>query len=238
MENKQTNLLAALREPLPAEAIKPHPTKSYLSQINSIYVIERLNDVFGLGGWQIRNEIIEKIPAGPRLFQEPKSKGGGIREEYAQAMVIVKSIFTARNPDSEDPRTDIYIEAFGGNDNDDLGDAYKGACTDALTKIGSYLGIGAHVWKDDKSKGSSSSAPRSGSAPSGDQAPSIIWVNQGTPEWRKIVLAMAKNINEQGGKFEDLVDQLRKHSQKGFSRKDLAQLRIDIDQEIQKGGAQ
>ena len=42
-----------------------------------------------------------------------------------------------------------YKETYGGNDNADLGDAYKGAVTDALTKIGSWLGIGAHVWKND-----------------------------------------------------------------------------------------
>jgi len=52
--------------------------------------------------------------------------------------VVIKARFTSG---------DIYIENFGGNDNADLGDAYKGACTDALTKIGSYLEIGMDVFK-------------------------------------------------------------------------------------------
>ena len=39
----------------------------------------------------------------------------------------------------------IAIEQFGGNDNPDRGDAYKGACTDALSKCASYLGIGMDV---------------------------------------------------------------------------------------------
>ena len=38
-----------LDAPLPAEAIKPHPTKSNMSTINAIFVTERLNEVFGVG---------------------------------------------------------------------------------------------------------------------------------------------------------------------------------------------
>jgi hypothetical protein len=35
-----------IKEPLPAEAVTKHPTKTYLSSIKAIYVTERLNDVF------------------------------------------------------------------------------------------------------------------------------------------------------------------------------------------------
>jgi len=111
--------IALLKKPLPKEAVKPHPTKTFLSSIKAIYVVERLNDVFGLGGWSAENEVVK---------QDGK-------------MVIVKSTFTA-------PEYGIRIpDIFGGNDNPDLGDAYKGACTDALTKIGSYLYIGMDVYK-------------------------------------------------------------------------------------------
>lgn len=113
--------LKLLDEPLPADAIKPHPTKKYLSNINSIYVTERMNKVFGVGAWRIKSELVEK-----------KDK-----------MVVIKTRF-------EVPYYDIYYECYGGNDNPDLGDAYKGAVTDAITKIGSWLGIGAHVWKNEK----------------------------------------------------------------------------------------
>lgn len=115
---------ALLDKPLPQEAIKPHPSKSYLSTINSIYVTERLNDVFGVGKWQIH---IEKLP------QEPTEK-----------MVVTKTSLDI-------PEYDIHLECFGGNDNNDRGDAYKGSTTDALTKMASWLGIGAHVWKNDPS---------------------------------------------------------------------------------------
>lgn len=61
-------------------------------------------------------------------------------------MVVTKTCF-------EVEEYGIHLEAYGGNDNADLGDAYKGSMTDAITKIGSYLGIGADVWKDkDKKK--------------------------------------------------------------------------------------
>jgi hypothetical protein len=111
-----------LRKPLPPQAISQHPTKSFLSTIKAIYVVERLNDVFGVGEWKIKHDIIEKDTK----------------------MVVVKGIFTING-------YDVEIEQFGGNDNQDKGDAYKGACTDSLTKIGSYLEIGIDVFKGKQS---------------------------------------------------------------------------------------
>lgn len=107
-----------LRRALPAEAVTKHPTKTYLSSIKAIYVVERLNEVFGAGMWTVKNSLI--------------------REESKH--IVVKSELTLEEYTG-------YWEAFGGNDNADLGDAYKGACTDALTKIGSYLGIAMEVFK-------------------------------------------------------------------------------------------
>lgn len=108
-----------LRQPLPAEAKKPHPTKKFLTTINAIYVTERLNDVFGIGSWQIKSEL----------------------QELRDKMIVVKTTLRI-------PEYGIEYECYGGNDNADLGDAYKGAVTDAITKIGSWLGIGVEVWKN------------------------------------------------------------------------------------------
>lgn len=120
MEKKTltTTQVELLKKPLPKEAVSKHPTKTYLSSIKAIYVIERLNDVFGIGSYQFENREIVK---------EGK-------------MVVVESILTI-------PEYGIRIPSYGGNDNTDLGDAYKGAATDALTKICSYLGIGMDVFK-------------------------------------------------------------------------------------------
>lgn len=115
----------ALLAPIPAEAISQHPTKTYLSTIKAIYITERLNDVFGVGSWQIKTDFVERV----------------------EKMVVVKTILTI-------PEYGIYYECFGGNDNVDLGDAYKGATTDAITKIGSYLGIAIDVFKGKQTQNS------------------------------------------------------------------------------------
>lgn len=114
-----------LRERLPDEAVSQHPTKTYLSSIKAIYVIERLNKVFGIGKWTYKVKIIDN----------------------KTDMIVVKVGLTVSE-------YGIYFESFGGNDNGgensknfDLGDAYKGATTDAITKIASYLEIGMDVFK-------------------------------------------------------------------------------------------
>ena len=108
----------ALDRRLPDEAVSQHPTKKFLSSIKSIYVTERLNEVFGVRSWRVETEIVER----------------------SERMVVVKLRFSI-------PEYGIYYECFGGNDNADLGDACKGATTDALTKVCSWLGIGAEVFK-------------------------------------------------------------------------------------------
>ena len=108
----------ALDRRLPDEAVSQHPTKKFLSSIKSIYVTERLNEVFGVGSWRVETEIVER----------------------SERMVVVKLRISI-------PEYGIYYECFGGNDNADLGDACKGATTDALTKVCSWLGIGAEVFK-------------------------------------------------------------------------------------------
>lgn len=112
-----------LNKPLPPEALKQHPSKTFLTTINPIYVTERMNQVFGVGAWQTHVEEVTTAQSGKNV------------------MVVTKTSF-------EVEEYGIHLEAYGGNDNADLGDAYKGSMTDAITKIGSYLGIGAHVWKN------------------------------------------------------------------------------------------
>lgn len=114
---------ALLTRPLPAEAVTPHPTKTYLSSIKSIYVTERLNEVFGIGAWRVETNKVDQ----------------------SNKMVVVKVRLTI-------PDYGIDYECYGGNDNADLGDAYKGATTDALTKIASWLGIGQEVFKGEAGK--------------------------------------------------------------------------------------
>jgi hypothetical protein len=111
------DLLERLKVPLPPEAVSPNPDRPGLSVIKVIYVVERLNEVFGLNGWHVVNQVVE-----------------------SGRMIVVKATVTV-------PEYGIEIEQYGGNDNPDRGDAYKGACTDALSKCASYLGVGMDVYK-------------------------------------------------------------------------------------------
>ena len=154
-----------LREPLPTEAVKQHPTKTYLSSIKAIYVVERLNKVFGIGKWTSKVE------------KESVNENG---------MVVVKLIFQI-------PEYGIYHECYGGNDNGgensknfDLGDAFKGATTDALTKICSFLEIGIDVFK-----GKTNGTPQ----PTDNKTPKdeTIWLTQ--EQFDVALKSDAKGIN-------------------------------------------
>jgi len=120
MQNNK-KLTDTLMRPLPKAALKPHPSRSYLTTINSIYVTDRLNEAFGVGGWHFTPEVIA--------------------DDTNPKMIIIRGTLTAE-------KHDIKVIQFGGNDNADRGDAYKGASTDALTKCASYLGVGAEVWRN------------------------------------------------------------------------------------------
>ena len=154
--------VAMLNEPLPAKALKQHPTKAFLTTINSIYVTERLNKVFGVGAWRVKPEL-----------QEADGK-----------MVVVKTTLTI-------PEYGIEYECYGGNDNADRGDAYKGAVTDAITKIGSWLGIGAEVWKNEAGK---QTAPRQQPAQAQPQKPQAT---QTQPSKKQLTLEQVKASEEQ-----------------------------------------
>lgn len=153
LQTLSTTQIARLSEPLPKEAVTPHPTKKFLSSIKSIYVTERLNEVFGVGRWRIESEIVERV----------------------ERMVVVKTKFTI-------PDYGIYYECYGGNDNPDLGDAYKGAATDAITKVASWLGIGADVFKGKYTNGV---APKSTQSAPSTKAPAAT---PATPARKRITM--------------------------------------------------
>lgn len=115
-----------LNKPLPDWAIKPNPMNSKMTVIDPMAVIDRLNEVFQIGGWTFETEYIDLQPAKM-----------GAKDAFAGTC---KGIFKV-------PSYQIHLEQFGGSTNMDRGDALKGSATDALTKIASYLGIGASIYK-------------------------------------------------------------------------------------------
>ena len=189
-------IVAALRQPLPKEAIKPHPSKPYLSTIKTIYSIERLNEVFGLNGWEDRYEII--------TVGEPKQyTGKDGKPKMTNPMVVVRGQLTI-------PEYDIRREAFGGNDNEDLGDAYKGACTDALSKMVSALYIGMDVYKGQpnapatppKAQPSTSATPTPAATPSTSATAGDFWYENGVMDCEVVD---ARHFPAKNGKKETCV---------------------------------
>lgn len=163
MKQLSEDQLTLLKKPLEDKAITEHPTKPYLSSIKAVYVTERMNDVFGVGAWTTRVEAIS--------------------HNAQNGMVVVKVIY-------EVPEYGIYYESYGGNDNGgsnnknfDLGDAYKGATTDAITKIGSFMGIAIDVFKGAKP----------GSPPKQNDKPKIdTWLTE--DQFNKAMLSDKKGI--------------------------------------------
>lgn len=113
-----------LREPFPAEAISQHPTKTFLSTIKAIYIVERLNDVFGIGGWLMLHTIVQDT-------DDYVSVSGQIH------IGAPYNFFTTMQ--------------YGGHKktgkNIEPSDGYKSAVTDCQSKCASYLEIGIDVFK-------------------------------------------------------------------------------------------
>lgn len=118
-----------LNQPVPAWAVKPHPTRNGMSTIHPMAIIDRLNEVFGVAGWSY---LVEYISCDKEVQKTQK----GQRDVYVSAVKGTLKI------------DDLTIEQFGGSTNDDRGDALKGGGTDALTKIASYLGVAAAIYKN------------------------------------------------------------------------------------------
>lgn len=116
-----------LKEALPEWAVKPNPMNAKMSVINPMAVIDRLNEVFGIGQWEFKTDFlgVHEAKMGSKDAFAGMCKGTLIIEQYG-----------------------IHLEQYGGSTNMDRGDALKGSATDALTKIASYLGIGAAIYKN------------------------------------------------------------------------------------------
>lgn len=113
----------ALRAPFPKEAHSTIDSKTYLTSIKAAYVIERLNDVFGIGRW----DVITKV----------------VSEE--NGYVLMQGEFVSYDYDV------IVPKYYGGHKTEGKGveraDGYKSAVTDCISKTASILEIGIDVFK-------------------------------------------------------------------------------------------
>jgi len=151
-----TDMRAKLRADFPNEAYKAHPTKTFLTTLKAMFVVERLNDVFGVGRWHVTTEIIERTT------------------EY----ITLKGSFHSLDYDTCVP------DQFGGHTtvgkNTEIADGYKSAVTDCISKLASYLEVGIDMFKGEIAP------PKAGSKPSNDKYKfglasddSLPWVNDG-----------------------------------------------------------
>ncbi|MBA7662174.1 hypothetical protein ES703_70200 [subsurface metagenome] len=137
--------------------------------IKAMYIIERLNDVFGLGRWTLEHEIIN-------------SENG---------YILMKG--QLKLPDYPDI---VVPTQYGGHKTagtgTEIADGYKSAITDCITKSASYLEIGIDVFKG------LVKPPKSGkkeTVKSDEKNPSgfsdLPWLNQKTKEWDKAIKDLA-----------------------------------------------
>ena len=122
----------ALRQPLPTNALKAITTKPHLSSINPIYVVERLNDVFGVGSFNLKSELCAPISS----EQKTSAKG----RLYTEFTSLIKVTLTIQE-------YGIHLECIAGSTNEDEGDAAKGGISDCINKIASWLEIGIDIYK-------------------------------------------------------------------------------------------
>lgn len=150
-----TEQITHLQKALPSWAVKTHPTRVGMSTIHPMAVIDRMNEVFGLGAWQthVHSE---------RSYEWMQTTKKGDRKVYTATCHLSLEV----------PEFDIHLEQFGGSTNDDEGDALKGSATDALTKIASYIGIGAEIYKNN------------GNVDGGAKSNIVIGLNQ--KDWAKV----------------------------------------------------
>lgn len=128
-EKQQELWREILNRKIPQWALSDRPGAGKLTSIKSIYITETLNEMFGIGRWAVQCEL---IPINGNTFIQTK-KG-----DTLFYTVMMKVIFQADK---------VYYECIASADNTDLGDAAKGAISDCLSKIGSWMGIAAAVYR-------------------------------------------------------------------------------------------
>lgn len=130
-------ILELMQYALPGGAYKTHPTRSYLTTIDPAYTRERLTRVFGLYGygWGLDWEPVNT------LNFETQTKKGDTRYHFA----ITKAIFWFKFGEDR-----VAFPVTGHSDNDNLGDAMKGARTVCVSDAAKQLMFQLHIYKNEE----------------------------------------------------------------------------------------
>jgi hypothetical protein len=133
MTKREKEIYEALKAEFPKEAYSKDTSRGFeLTSLKSQYAKERLNEVLGINGWQMNGQY---------SVLEDKSV------LYTGTLVI--SFVDEGNPRSNDKGIVIHaIEAIGHfQSKKNMGDVYKGAATDAMSKAASSIGLGNEMFK-------------------------------------------------------------------------------------------
>jgi hypothetical protein len=128
---QQTKWKEIVERKVPQWALSDVPGAGKLTSIKSIYITETLNEMFGIGGWNLQTEL---VPINGNTFIVTK------KSDTSFYTVMAKVVFQV-------PNEGIHYECIASSDNTDLGNASKGAISDCIGKIGSWLGIAAAVYR-------------------------------------------------------------------------------------------
>lgn len=111
-----------LTAPFPAEALSTDNSRGFaLTSIKAQYLVERLNEAVGVGNWR-HIGTYEKL------------------EGHDDILFMGKLVIWSKEGANEQL-------GVGSSNSKKLGDAYKGAKTDSLSKCGSLFGLGNAVFK-------------------------------------------------------------------------------------------
>ena len=104
METKEINKITdemykALSASFPPEAYSAHPTKTFLTTLKAYYISERLNEVFGVGRWEVITSVVKE------WAQSERKNTAGSQEGY----VLVRGRFVSYDYDVE------CTEQYGGH---------------------------------------------------------------------------------------------------------------------------
>lgn len=132
-----SELLNKLKEPFPKNAMSTDSSRGFdLTSIKPQFIVERLNDVFGLFGWEFtpEYEVSERSVLCHGTLKVTKIESGNKTPRI-------------EGVNYNDTRT---VKQTGGSIiRKSLPDAYKSASTDSLSKCASWLCIGNDVFKGD-----------------------------------------------------------------------------------------
>lgn len=125
MENK-TNHYDLLSRPFPKSALSKDTSRGFeLTSIKAQYIVERLNESLGLFGWNLTGEYVEK--------KDGVLYHGKLHIKIGEQEKVVEATGWSKNKKN-------------------LGDTFKSANTDAMSKCASKIGVGNEVFKGEAGK--------------------------------------------------------------------------------------